>query len=104
MTYYDYNNTGGHECPHPGCPIPQDLTPIAPTWITCTCPTMLVVPAGQHMHHQCPLHGDTVIQGSQVWCQTDQNTHTSTGVSFYVEDGALKWKGSAGTITTMGTA
>lgn len=50
-------------CPQPGCPEPA--SPRQP-YERCTCPTMIYVPAGQHIHYHCPVHGDVVIRGSQA--------------------------------------
>lgn len=35
----------------------------------CTCPTMIVIPPGQHIHHTCPLHGHVKVCGQYIiWC------------------------------------
>jgi hypothetical protein len=54
-------------CGHPGCQEPEPSMFGRPAPI-CNCPNMIVIPAGQHLHHSCPLHGEVVIHSNGVWC------------------------------------
>lgn len=50
-----------------GCPCPEcgeDMTPSSPK--RCTCPTMIYIPPGQHIHVDCDLHGRIKLYGPSV--------------------------------------
>lgn len=51
---------GGCVCPECG----EGMTPSPPK--RCTCPTMIYIPPGQHIHVDCELHGRTRLQGPSV--------------------------------------
>jgi predicted RNA-binding Zn-ribbon protein involved in translation (DUF1610 family) len=52
--------TGGCACPQCG---EKAIGPPAP----CTCRTLMIyIPPGEHIHVQCPQHGDVKIYGSLV--------------------------------------
>lgn len=57
--------TGG-KCPHPDCDEPAYDPPKLPQ--TCTCPTMIVIPAGRHIHVDCPVHGKRVMRQNHPTC------------------------------------
>lgn len=50
----------GHICPECG----EDMAPRIPK--RCTCPTMICIPPGQHIHVDCELHGRVRLNGPSV--------------------------------------
>ena len=51
---------GGCICPECG----DDMTPRAPK--RCTCPTMIYIQPGHHIHVDCELHGRVRLNGPSV--------------------------------------
>lgn len=57
-----WTGTSQAACTCPECG--EDMTPRPPK--RCTCPNMIYIPPGQHIHVDCELHGRTKLYGSQV--------------------------------------
>lgn len=51
---------GDSGCKKPGCPVPNYPKPD----YRCICnkPLMLYIPPGEHVHIECPVHGDRIIK------------------------------------------
>ena len=65
---YKPYGVGLHEgpCTCPECGEPMG---VEPRYRECTCPTMIYIQPGHHIHVDCPRHGRTRINGSQItWC------------------------------------
>ncbi len=57
-----------HEEPK-GLPWGRDKKQRKVPIVMCTCRVLYIsVPAGEHAHTQCPVHGDVVIRGSNIIC------------------------------------
>lgn len=62
-TKFDGEVEHDDRCPDCGEKYKPPVNPLS-----CTCPTMIYIPAGRHIHVDCPVHGKVVMRGNSVFC------------------------------------